>query len=166
MLIEQMKGSERATLLRSLDHFLRATKLAVRNNEAAFLPTMDGEIQEGRIQEAQAAIPAVDDVAREWEAIEPIANVCRNAIVVHARFVDKIRKSEKEENISTADSDALMEELQAMLKGFGDERNLESVLNYKRNAEAVENKADPAQTDLVDELEAKPFADVLRPFSA
>lgn len=146
-MIVEMKGSQRAILLRSLEHFEKATKTAQKNCEAAFLPTMEADEQLSVIEEARDRMPEVDDAAREWEAVFEVNAVYRNALVVNARIVDKIRQSEKKETISTQDSDGLIAEMQTMLKLLGDERVLEDVLNAGRAESQTAPAPDPLQID-------------------
>lgn len=162
-MISAMKGSHRQLLLLACDEFAQATKTAQKKCEAAFLPTLEADSQAERVGEAKDRIPPFDDVARSWESPQPLTFVYRNAIVVFARAVDKIRDKEKDATISTADSDSLIEDLQSMLEALGDQRNLESVLKSARNREAVEGKPpkDPLQMEISD-TNGEPFHEPLK----
>jgi hypothetical protein len=165
MKIDQMKGSRRAILLAALIGFEKATKDAGNKCEKAFLPDMESGTQLGRIAAAKEVLPVPDDVAREWEASEPLVFMYRNALVVHARAVDRVKESEKKLEISTSDSDELLEELQEILRALGDQRDLFAVLDMERNGEAVE-KTDPRQLEIEpadgDPAKKESFADQLR----
>lgn len=166
MKIDAMKGSRRAILMAALVGFEKATKDAGKKCEAAFLPDMESGTQLGRIAAAKEVLPAPDDVAREWEASEPLVFMYRNALVVHARAVDRVKESEKKLEISTSDSDELLQEIQVILHDLGDQRDLFAVLDMGRNGEGVENKPDPRQLEIApadgDEETKNKFADQLR----
>jgi len=145
-----MTGAKREVLIDSIDILLVRTRAAVGTNEGSFLPTTAAYDQVAKLEQAKSVVPAPDDIARDFELIEPLNNVCRNAVVVHARVIDReVRASEIKRKVPTNESGAKMEQLQEILRDLGDERNLEDTLNRKRNGEQVE--ADPAQIDFTTE---------------
>lgn len=172
MKIDQMKGSRREILLAALAGFEKATKDASKKCEQAFLPTMDADTQVGRCEVAKNSVPLVDSVARDWEATEPIIAVYRNALVVHAREIDKIKDKEEKFSIDTTATEDLLQEIQSILRDhLNDQRDLFAVLEMERNGEAVEGKHDADQISFgdgddgppaQDRTKKKSFSEVLR----
>jgi len=145
-----MTGAKRTLLIDAIDTLLVRTRAAIGTNEGSFLPTTAAYEQVSALEQAKEQVPVFDDIARDFKLIEPLNNVCRNAVVVHARVIDRdVRQSEIKRKVPTAESDARLEQLQQILRDLGDERNLEDTLNRKRNGEQVEN--DPAQIDFTTE---------------
>ncbi len=148
-----MNGAYRATLLRSLGHLLRNTKAAIGTNSGCFLPTEHIQERVEHIEATKGLIPRGEETA-DFELPEVLNEVCRNAVVLHSRIIDrKIRAPEKEESVPTTGSDALMEDLQTIFTALGDDRDLQSMLTEKRKKRVAEEEGDPNQTDLVDEAE-------------
>jgi Zn-dependent oligopeptidase len=152
-MVREMSGLKREILLASIEVLLVRTKAAIGTLDGSFLPTSAAEDQITALERAKGVIPPVDDIKRDFEMIEPLNAVARNAVVVHARVVDRdVRQAEIKRQVSTAESDAKLALMQELLKDLGDERNLEDALkSTKRNKELVER--DPAQMDLVEETE-------------
>lgn len=152
MIKSTLAGGQRETLHHALSLLLRNTKAAVGTLTGVFLPTTLAEQQAERIVETIAVVPRPDSIEREFELIESQNGVCRNAVILFARAIDrKVRQAEADNKVSTAGSEEKMWELQGILRALGDERILEEALNRKPNKELVEK--DPAQMDLEDQAE-------------
>lgn len=89
MIVEKMDGLDRQTLHESLDILLVRTRAAVGTNEGSFLPTTAAHEQVSRLEEAKVEVPPFDSIARDFELTGPLNAVCRNAVVVNARVVDR-----------------------------------------------------------------------------
>lgn len=155
MIASTLTGAQRETLHHALTMFLRNTKASVGTLTGVFIPTTLPEQQAERIVEAISALPRPDSIDREFELTEPHNGVCRNALILLARAIDrKVRQAEADNGVSTHGSNEKLHEVQEILRTLGDERILEDCLNSKPNKELVEK--DPAQLDLVDESEKEP----------
>ena len=154
MLIDKMEGSQRQLFIDAIDTLLKNSNAAKGTLSGSFLPTTVAEEQVAKLEKAKSAVPIYDDVERDVEIIEPLVGVCRNAIVVHARLIDKtVRASERARKVSTRESDATIAELQKILKVLGDERILEDEVKVRPKSKD-ETEPDPAQIDFTSETEA------------
>ncbi len=152
MITSTLNGAQRETLHFALSLLLRNTKAAIGTLTGVFLPTTPAEQQVERIVETIDDVPRPDSLGRTFDLIEPRNGVCRNALILLARNIDKkVREPEAAQKVSTQGSEEKMHEIQNILRELGDERNLEDSLNRKPNRELVEK--DPAQMDLVDQAE-------------
>ena len=160
MITSTLTGEQRETLHFALALLLRNTKAAVGTLTGVFIPTTLADQQVERITETIDHVPRPDSIGRTFDLIEPENGVCRNALILLARNVDrKVREAEAAQKVSTAGSEEKMQEIQAILHALGDERNLEDSLHRRPNKELVER--DPAQMDLVDEAESTQNAELV-----
>jgi hypothetical protein len=147
-----LNGQQRETLHFALSLLLRNTKAAVGTLTGVFLPTKAAEEQIERIVETIDDVPRADSIGRTFDLVEHRNGVCRNALILLARNIDKkVREAEAAQKVSTQGSEEKMHEIQNILRELGDERNLEESLNRKPNRELVEK--DPAQMDLEEQAE-------------
>jgi hypothetical protein len=158
VITSSLSGQQRDTLHFALSLFLRNSKACIGTLSGVFLPTNLAEEQVERITETIEDVPRPDSIGRTFDLIEPRNGVCRNALILLARNIDKkVREAEAAQKVSTQGSEEKMHEIQNILRELGDERNLEDSLNRKPNRELVEK--DPAQLDLEDEAEQLQTAD-------
>lgn len=144
-----MSGYARELLLESIDVLLVRTKAAIGTNAGSFLPTTPAEEQVSKLEKAKAVVPAVDDIDRDLDVIEPLVGVLRNAVVVNIRVLNKeVRGAEVKRKVATKETDAKINSLFKIAQDLGDERDLDTILaKVKRDDDDAPGR-DPNQIDI------------------
>lgn len=148
-----MKSPGREFLLDGLTELLAQTRLAILHEKKAFLPIARAEKQLELVQEAAKTVPAADGEEVEWDGPGELIPVYRDALVILGFKLEKLRKAEIELKVDPSKTKAKMNQVQAILKELGDQRDLFSMIeeqNRKAERASKGSPPDPAQTDFLE----------------
>jgi hypothetical protein len=120
-----MKASMRRLVAIGLADLYKQTKAASREAGKAFLPTMEANVELGRIEWAKEHLPVSEAATEIWDVEMPIVTVYQNALVTVGVGLTKTLQREKEyenEDAAKATNEQL-EEVKAQLRDMGDQRD-------------------------------------------